>query len=361
MRAAMMLICAGLTMPAGAAERVYFTSDRSGSTQLYSMNPDGSGPRQHTTSAAIKAHAYFCAGDRRVYFQSGDALAVLDADGREQVLLSVPGVQYHSPRCSDDGKLLVATAWDRKVERPELQVYDLPGMARRLAVEGEYASWRPGRHTLIYRVVHLADDGGRIGIETRDVDARPPAARELYTADLGESLYDISEPQFFGVGDADLVFRASDEHEYYYYQGETGNSFVRSRAGERLRHHNVYHNEIDEPLEQAQLTLSPDRRLAAMTEHPWNSPPVLYLVDLRSRDSRRIADGFNPVWSPDGRRLYYNSDPAHYARYAAGNGRDRAPRTIYPEELEGYEIYVYDLDRKQSRRLTENNVYDGFL
>ncbi len=48
---------------AGAAERVYFTSDRASppgktETQLFSMNPGGGDVRQHTRSPGTKASAF---------------------------------------------------------------------------------------------------------------------------------------------------------------------------------------------------------------------------------------------------------------------------------------------------------------
>jgi len=53
------------------------------------------------------------------------------------------------------------------------------------------------------------------------------------------------------------------------------------------------------PLEQGNLALSLDGKFAVMEEHPWNTPPSLYLIDLKTRIPGKIAEGFNP----HGRRL----------------------------------------------------------
>ena len=126
-------------------------------------------------------------------------------------------------------------------------------------------------------------------------------------------------------------------------------------------HHNVYTGKGGPSLEQGQLVLSPDGKLAIMNEHPWNTPPSLYLIDLKTRDSWKIAEGFNPVWSTDSKSVFFNKDPGHYARYAKAHGRGEEWMLVYPKSLAGYEIYVYDLNTGREARLTDNTRYDGFL
>ena len=98
-----------------------------------------------------------------------------------------------------------------------------------------------------------------------------------------------------------------------------------------------------------------------MEEHPWNTPPSLYLIDLKTRDSRKIAEGFNPTWSADSTRIFFDKDPGFYARYAKAPEHGENWTQIYPKSLEGYEIYVYDLGTGKEERLTRNAHYDGFL
>ena len=159
----------------------------------------------------------------------------------------------------------------------------------------------------------------------------------------------------------DFVFRVYDEHEYFYYMGEIGKDFVLTRDKAPLVHHNVYAEQDGPSLEQGQLALSPNGKYAVFTEHPWNTPPSVYLVDLRTRDSWKIAEGYNPTWSADAARVYFNKDPAQYVRYHDAIKHNSEFSEIYPKLTDGYEIYVYDLARKQEKRLTNNRVYDGFL
>lgn len=365
---------------ASAAERVYFTSDRASAagkteTQVFSMNADGSNVRQHTRSPGTKARTYRCGADGPIFFQNEDALELLNARGEEESYLATKDIQYHSPRCSSDTRYLSVTAWDKVNEKGFIEVYERVGKRRVARWDGEEASWMRGHHTLIYKLLLSRGEGGRIDILTRDLDKPATAPQELYRYEIGEYVYNLSDPQFIGSGTRDFVFRVYDEHEYFYYLGELGKSFVRTRSKVLLSHHNVYaEQESSSPaqedssseqegssLEQGQLTLAPDGKHAVFTEHPWNTPPSLYLINLRTRDSWKIAEGFNPVWSGDSARIYFNKDPDHYASYHDALKHNDEFREIYPKRLDGYEIYDYDLVRKQERRLTNNSVYDGFL
>lgn len=350
-----------------AAERVYFTSDRNSKagkieTQVFSMKTDGSDVRQLTRSRGTKAHAYRCGSSGSIFFQSDDALARLNAKGEEEAYLAVKNVQYHSPRCSSDGRYLSVTAWDKAREKGFVEVYRVASKQRVARWEGEYASWRPGHHAVVYRLLVAQGEGkGEISIFLRNIDKPAAQPERLYQHEVGEYVYDMSEPQFVGPNSRDFVFRVYDEHEYFYYLGELGKSFVLTRNKEPLKHRNVYVHEHGPSLEQGQLTVSPNGKQAVLAEHPWNEPPSLYLVDLPARDSRKIAEGFNPVWSDDSTRIYFNRDPEFHGRFHESKNRGEEFRAVYPERLDGYEIYLYDLRRGQEQRLTTNKVYDGFL
>lgn len=359
------VVFAPLLPAASAAERVYFTSDRASSpgkiqTQVFSMNGDGSDVRQHTSSIGTKAKAYHCGASGPIFFQNEDALALLNAHEKEEIYLSTKGTQYHSPRCTTDTRYLSVTAWDKVNEKGYIEVYERATKRRVARWEGEEASWMRGQHIVVYKLLVLRNEEGRIDIFMRDLNKPAAAPRLLFSQVLVENVYDISEPQFIGPNVSDVVFRVYDEHEFFYYLGQIGKSFVLKRDKALLSHHNVYAGERGPSLEQAQLNLSPDGKYAVFTEQPWNTPPSLYVVDLRTRDSWKIAEGYNPVWTGDASRIYFNKDPAHFMSYHNALKRNSDFRDIYPNSLDGYEIYVYDLVRKQEKRLSNNSVYDGF-
>jgi hypothetical protein len=350
---------------ASAAERVYFTSDRASSpgkiqTQVFSMNAEGGDVRQHTSSVGTKANTYRCGSNGPIFFQNEDTLALLNAHEKEEKYLSTKGIQYHSPRCSTDTRYLSVTAWDKVNEKGYIEVYERATKRRVARWEGEEASWMRGHHMLVYKLLVRRNEEEKIDILMRDLNKPAAAPLLLFSHDIGEYVYNISEPQFIGQNASDVVFRVYDEHEYFYYLGKPGKSFVLTRDKALLSHHNVYAEEHGPSLEQAQFTPAPDGKYAVFTEHPWNTPPSLYMFDLRTRDSWKIAEGYNPVWSGDASRIYFNKDPTHYLSYHNALKRNIEFREIYPDSLDGYEIYVYDLARKQEKRLTNNLVYDGF-
>jgi Tol biopolymer transport system component len=350
---------------ANADDRVYFTSDRASTagsqqTQVFSMNTEGGDVRQLTRSHGVKAGVRRCGESGLIVFQNEDALALFSEEHGEEIYLSTKGVQYHSPSCSTDAQYLSVTAWDKVREKGYIEIHMLSSKSRVARWEGEYASWMRGQHRIIYRRVTTRGESAKIDILARNLD-KSASPQGLYHYEVGEQVYDISEPKFVGSGRKDFVFRIYDEHEYFYYLGEIGKSFVLTRTKVPLAHHNVYSGEVEDSLEEGQLTIAPNGKFAVITEHPWNTPPILYMVDLRTRDSWKIAEGFNPVWSEDSARIYFNKDPEFYARYHEAMKRGDGIMEIYPKQLDGYEIYTYDIVRKQEKRLTNNHVYDGFL
>jgi TolB protein len=52
------------------------------------------------------------------------------------------------------------------------------------------------------------------------------------------------------------------------------------------------------------LAWSPSGREIAFTENDGRSDSV-WLIDLRTRRTRRLHDGYFPSWSPDGKRLVF--------------------------------------------------------
>jgi hypothetical protein len=361
-------VTCGLAGAATEMERLFYTADlplnpgeRKAQTQVFSMNPDGSDIRQHTSSPGTKAHAYRCASTQWILFQNEDALNLLNERQEEETFVSTKGVQYHSQRCSSDGKYLSVTAWDKANKKGFIEVYELATRQRTARWPGEYASWMRARNIVIYRYYDNPGKPGKIALYIRDLEQPQAAAQLLYSEKVGEYLYDIAEPQIIGPAPTDFVFRVYDEHEYFYYFRRLGDSFVRTRNKKPLEHHNVYTGKGGSSLEQGELTLSPDGKFAVMNEHPWNTPPSLYLIDLKTRDSRKIAEGFNPVWSTDSNSIFFNTDPDYYARYTKARKRGEDWKLVYPKSLNGYEIYVYDLSTGKEVRLTHNAHYDGFL
>lgn len=348
-----------------AKERVYFTGSTkpgAGDSQLYSMDEDGKVIQRHTSTNGIKWGVYRCQHNDQIYYSSDDALALLNKDGGEEILAQKNDVQYHSPRCSSDGRYLSVTAWDKTRQIGFIEVYDQATKKEIARWEGEFASWMMGKNVIIYRVCRRSADGDRVLVYVRNLNSAAEPPKIVYSLDIGDGIYDLSEPQIVGPTSRDFVFRIFDEHEYLYYYKGMKQTFILTRNKKTFEHYDFHRfKKYVSPVEEAQLTLSPDSKYAVINENKWNTPPSLILIDMKTRDSWKIADGFNPVWSKDSRKIFFNKDPSFYERSFATAGDNEQGRKVYPKSLDGYEIYRYDLEQKKETRLTHDNLYQGFL
>ena len=144
---------------------------------------------------------------------------------------------------------------------------------------------------------------------------------------------------------------------------------------------------------QAQIAFMSNRDGHVHAIHGWSTYEI-YVMDNDGNNQRRLTNNPNddnsPSWSPDGKRIAFESDrdghgPFHFEIYVmdadGGNPQnltndpnsDSAPswspdgkRIVFASNRDGnrdgnrenYEIYVMDADGKNTRRLTNNRVDD---
>jgi Tol biopolymer transport system component len=113
---------------------IVFTSDRDGDLELYAMKPDGSGVRRLTHSVGYDGGAFFSADGTKICYRAssprGDAerkdyqdllaegliqpgkleIAVMDADGQNQVHLTDNGAANFCPFFRPDGRKVIYTS-----------------------------------------------------------------------------------------------------------------------------------------------------------------------------------------------------------------------------------------------------------
>jgi Tol biopolymer transport system component len=77
-------------------------------------------------------------------------------------------------------------------------------------------------------------------------------------------------------------------------------------------------------------------------------PNGLFVRELATGETNRIADGFAPSWSGDGERIAFLS------------GRDRNGRCLFECTGHAPELYVVDADGSDERRLTETTTQESF-
>lgn len=119
-----------------------------------------------------------------------------------------------------------------------------------------------------------------------------------------------------------------------------------------------------QPLETADVALSPDKQSAVFVSHVGGQPD-LYLVDLRTGASRKLTDDKalegTPSWTPDGKQLVFQSYRDSKARLYVLDMASGAVRRLTHGEIKGDEgspavspdgkrvAYVLNISRRQAQ------------
>ena len=154
--------------------------------------------------------------------------------------------------------------------------------------------------------------GQRFNAEAGTLHGEPFAVADNLAA-LGGSLYGNVWPQFSSSSTGSVLS--------YQRGGVVPKELVwLDRAGRRL-------NTVGEPADYSNPGLSPNERMLAVSRYdPQVRTRDIWIFDLERSVSSRLTshggDDTNPVWSPDNRRIAYNS---------TRNG----PRAVYVKEVNG--------------------------
>lgn len=158
--AALLLLVFGVSTPAGATTPgrngliVFDTQDRpgvdGGSSQIYTVRPDGSGLRQltHLGPGQNAFGPHWSADGQRIAYVSditgSAAVWVMQGDGtRNHEPLSDPGYDHFSPSWSPDGQRLVLSRCSQFLRTCALAVVRNDGTGLRVIVGGNWNFWEP--------------------------------------------------------------------------------------------------------------------------------------------------------------------------------------------------------------------------
>ena len=299
----------------GSGELLYFTSDRDGNLDIYSVDPgEGTETNLTRTSDMDETSSRVSPNGKSVAFvsRSGDeaAVEVMRSDGSDRTLLSPrSGVQV-GPRWSPDsgrlayvdreaGPSIVVAAADG-TERAQLTT--LPG--------DDLGDWSDDGEAVAFTVMEGADRG----IYTRN----PDGVNEVRLTDKPD-YSPVWAPRFRRIA----FLSTRDDNPEIYLMDADGSNIVRlTRTGAA---------EYD-------ISWSPDgRKLLFVSERHGN--PEIYVQDPDDAEPTRLtrnnARDIQPVWSPDGERIAFVS-------YLYGNA----------------EIFVMDADGANQVRVTNNPAED---
>jgi serine/threonine-protein kinase len=255
---------------------------------------------------------------RTLFYQSGSQLSqvVVAGPGGPSRLLLADRRDYAFPRLSPDGRTLAITLG--AAGRRDVWLDDLDsGTLTRLTTEGasnERPEWSPDGRRVLYRT----DRAARTAIWWRPVDLSADATPLV-------------------SGDRADVFEAvvSPDGRYVAYQLDTlgADVYYRSLSGDTAPRPIAASNTAIENMPR----ISPDGRWIAFVtdESGRNEVVVQPFPGPGGRIQVSVAGGTEPVWSRDGRRLFYRGDGyLMAARLRPGEGfgvaaRDTVLRDTY--------------------------------
>ncbi len=244
-------------------DRLVFASLQGGQIQIESVNADGTGRRQLTTSPGASLSPFWSRDGRKIVFVSNRTgtwqIYVMDAGGAGQRALTQPPGDGLFPAWSPDGRHVLYVS--RREDDEQITVMNADGSGRRML------TGPPGKNT----VPVWSPDGTRIAfISTRD------AVPELYVMNPdGSAQQRLTAPDVY-VSNA-------------YGRGEKHLEPV----GVLLRPgmlHPVW---------------SPDGSRIAFVFRVGRAEQQISAVELKTGTATRIATGYAPAWSPDGTRMAF--------------------------------------------------------
>ncbi len=196
---------------------------------------------------------------------------------------------YAFPRYSPDGRHIALTIGG---DRSDVWVYDLPsGPLRRLTTEGGFndrPEWTPDSRNVLFR----SNRGGRNAFWIQPADGNRAAEPYFSVANGAVDEVVLSSDGAFMILQVDTT--ACNCVGTSYYRRTRGDTSLVSIAGGSRGQHTT-------------ARISPDGRWVAYRSNETDRPEV-YVKPFPALDRRyqiSLAGGEQPVWSRDGRRLYY--------------------------------------------------------
>jgi tricorn protease len=280
--------------------RVYFASDRDGTMNLWSINPDGADPVQHTKHEGFDV-ASPALSDGRIVYQLGADLHVFDvAAGSDKPIPIVLDSDFDHSRekwikepidflqdahISPDGTKVVVTARGRVFVIPRKDGR-LVEAGRKPGVRYRDARFMPDGKTLLA----LSDESGEVELWTMPADGTGSASK--LTSD-GKVLRRKTAP--------------SPDGKYVAHTDKNQRLFLlnlQTREDKQLAESSV--DELED------LAWSPDSKWLAYTQASENLFRRIVLYSTATGTTSPVTteryDSSSPAFSPDGKWLYLLSD-----------------------------------------------------
>ena len=257
--------------PAPAAnERIVFSSNRDGNSEIYAMNADGTGVSRLTNHSGSDYSPAWSPDRQRIAFTSNrsgeDEIYVMNADGT--------GVS----------RLTYGTGGSYQVVPPGMSQPAWSPDGQRIAV-----SWNKWGDNLYWIHVMNADGTNVSQLSNGIVDSSPSWSPD------GQRIA-FESVASYSPGTADI--------------------YVVNADGSNLTRLTTHDGHDETP------AWSPDGERIAFTS--WRNGGVdIYIMNADGSNQTRLTDGREPAWSPDGQRIAFSSNRDIYAVNADGSNQTR--------------------------------------
>lgn len=154
-------------------EKIVFVSNRDGSSEIYTMNANGSGVLRVTTNSDSDGRPTWSPDGSKIVFQSmrssNEDIYVMNADGTNEQRLTTLAISEHSPTWSPDGTKIAFLS--SGVGGDEIYTMNTDGSSpTQITIDGTskyFISWSPDGTKLLYsggdgNIYTVTADGSRI-------------------------------------------------------------------------------------------------------------------------------------------------------------------------------------------------------
>ena len=295
--------------------RLFFTSDRDGNLDIYSVTARGGDAINLTDSPDDEFAPVVSPDGRLIAFLAGSepdvSIHTMRTDGTSRTQVTTDRGSHGSQRWSPESDRLAYVVRESDGRGVYTSAADGGGAVLLTSLQGEeVGDWSRNGNTVVFAVL----GGEEPGIYTRNPD--------------GVNQFRLTE-----TGDYGPVW-SPDSKRIAFLSGRDGNAelYVMDEDGSNQR--NLTQSEADE----SHVSWSPNgKRLLFVSERDGN--PEIYVVDADGANLTRLTTNDvvdnQPVWSPNGRRIAFVS-------YLDGDA----------------EIFVMDADGANQTRVTNNDAED---